>query len=275
MKNRKNRYRANWNSAKESVAQWCKEICYLILAFAAILGFSAVLTRSYHGVLNSPWPLLEKIQITGLKHLERKEVLNALALPVDANVFALRMSQLSQRLKDLPWVDSAVVRLDMPGRLVVEVSEREPLAIVYANEFYLIDKGGKLFSKADVAKHPELPLFTDFSGWDLRESDVFPPYVFDALKDLLLSLDKVHQWLPLTHISECRWDQESGFTLYTIQNAIPIRIGKDDFDRKLSRLHRIFGILSDHQWWESVRGIDLDYSNKVYIKGDFPTPKGI
>jgi cell division septal protein FtsQ len=275
MKIKKNRYRPDWKKRRRILIQWIKEMFLLIFLVAGILGLSAAFTHSYRAMLESPWPCVEEIQITGLKQMERNEVLDALAVPRHANVFTLRMGELSDRLKTLPWVQSTVVRLDMPGRLVVEVTEREPLAIVYADDFFLLDTEGELFCRVDVKHHPELLLVTDFSDYDLHENDSLPLDVFETLRNLLAALEKAKQWLPLTHISECRWEQEEGFVLYTLQKAIPIRLGTEEFEQKLNRLYHVFGVLLDRQWWESVTRIDLDYSKRVYIEGDFPSPKGI
>lgn len=275
MSNSKNRYHADIEKRKQFFSLWIREIGVFILVIGGVLILSGAFSHSYHALLKARWPRIEEIEVNGLRRMERKEILNVLAVPQHANALTLRMNGLAERLEALPWVRSAVVRLDMPGRLVVDIVEREPIAVICAKEFYLMDTQGKLFYKADVNLYSGLLLVTGFSGYDLHENDFLPSESLEALKNLLLALEKVQKWLPVAHISECNWHQEEGFTLYTIQKAIPIRLGRDHFDERLDRLRRVFALLLDRQWWEPVTRINLDYSNRVYIEGNFPIPKGI
>lgn len=275
MKARKNRYRPDWQKRKRTLVSWLKELFFALFSVAGVVGLSALLVHSYYALLGTDWLAVEEIQVSGLNHVEHREALDAMGVCRRANVLGLKMHQLSRRLEDLPWVRSAVVRLDMPGRLVVEITEREPLAIIYADGFHLVDREGLVFAQANVKDYPHLLLVTDLSDYGLKENDSLPPEIFEPLKDLLSALEKVHQWLPVSYISECHWKQEEGFVLYTIRKAIPIRLGMDDFQEKLSRLYRVFGVLTERRWWESVTRIDLDYSKRVYLEGDFPAPKGI
>ena len=57
--------------------------------------------------------------------------------------------QVAERLKKLPAVREASLRLELSGRLVVEIVEREPAAIVKcADQTMQMDLDGILFSEA-------------------------------------------------------------------------------------------------------------------------------
>jgi cell division septal protein FtsQ len=276
---KRNRYRSkSRNKLKlRSLIPWrkLKEASLLLLMVAGIVSLSAALAHSYYALEEAPWPRLESIQITGLKRIERNDVLNALKVPRNTNILTLRMSQLAKRVEALPWVRSGVVRLDLPSRLVVEIVEREPLAVVYTDAFYLLDTEGKLFQQVSPDSHAGLLLVTGMASSDFRKKDILAEEPLMALKELLKALEKAQGWLPLSHISQCHWQREIGFTLYTTQRAIPIQFGWDGFDAKLSRLQRVVDALVSRDWWDLVTRIDMDYKNRVYVKGNFPIPKGI
>ena len=44
----------------------------------------------------------------------------------------------------------------------------------------------------------------------------------------------------LADVSEIHYDRGHGFTLYTTAGALPVKIGTDDFDKKLQRFARIY-----------------------------------
>ena len=269
-----NRYRSNKSKRQGTLRRWFKTI---FGSFALVLGvvlLSGALAHSYYALLEAPWLRIEEVQVTGLKHVERKEVLDTLGIPRHANALNLKMAQLAPRLQALPWVRSAVVRLDLPGRLVVEIVEREPMAVVAAENLYLLDREGKLFARTTIEQSPEHLVVSGFSGMGLKEGSMFPAEPFEGLKRLMSSLEKSRGWLaPDRKFLECRWQGDDGFVLIAAQKSVPIRLGSKEFDQKLDRLHRIFQMLGDRQWLEMVTGIDLDFANRAYVEGNFPHPK--
>src|SRR5437016_2904089 len=67
----------------------------------------------------------------------------AAASATGLNIFWVRRSELSQRLRLLPPVESADVSLELPGHLVIQVKEREPAAICLAGGTpFLVDGDG-------------------------------------------------------------------------------------------------------------------------------------
>ncbi|MGV8073924.1 MAG: cell division protein FtsQ/DivIB [Syntrophobacteraceae bacterium] len=275
MRKKKNRYRTDKKKPLRVLAHWIMFGGTLGIVVCVVLALSAALAHSYHALLKAPWLRVEEIQITGIKHMQRSDILNALEVPRNTGVLNLKLSDLAKRLETLPWLRTSVIRLDLPGRIVVEATEREPLAVVCADDFLLLDSEGKLFTRTTIEQNRGFLLVTGFSGSGLKEGDLFPSEPFEVLKRLLGSLRNAQNWLPLQQISECRWIKDEGFVLYTAQRAIPIELGLDDFDVKLQRLQRVFGVLAERQWLDLVTRIDLDYSNHVYVGGNFPTPKGI
>ncbi len=287
MKAKENRYRHTRKSFKPGFKlrglklklsiPWrgLKATAAFVAAIALVLGLSAALAHSYYALEDAPWPRVESIEIKGLKRVDRREVLNALGIARNANVLTLRISQLAGRVEALSWVRSAVVRLDFPSRMIVEVVEREPLAIVYTDAFYLMDGEGKLFLKVNPESHAGLLLVTGVARQEIREGGVLSEEPLEAVKALLLALEKCQSWLPLSLISQCHWQREVGVVLYPSSKVIPIQLGKNDFELKLSRLHKVIDALMNRQWWDLVTRIDLDYKSRAYIKGNFPIPKGI
>lgn len=275
MGHKRNRYHADRAALIRKWVGRIKLVLALSVCVPLILLFSAALSHSYYALLDAPWLRVEEIQILGLKHLDRKDVLNALGVPRHACMLNLKLAELATSTKSLPWTRSTVVRVDLPGRLVVEVIEREPVAIVYADDFYLLDAEGKLFLKADLDQYSKLLLVTGFSGMSLKQGDHLPSEPLEPFRALIEALTRSQNWMPLNQISECRWHKDEGFILYTTQKAIPIQLGWEHYEQKLDRLQRILAVLAERQVLDVVTRIDLDYPTRAYVSGNFPVPKGI
>lgn len=274
MKSKKNRYRTKRKKPGRVLAAWIAKALGHAVVFSGIILLSAALSHSYQALLRSPWFRIQEIRITGSQHLDRKDVLNLLKVPRNASVLSLHLSALAERLKSHKWVKSAVVWYAHPGQLVVEITERTPVAIIRAEDTFLVDAEGKLFTKADSDGQSRLPIVTGFSGMGLVEGGGLPAESLESLRLLLANLEKAKDWLPVNGILECHWQKDEGFTLYVTQKAIRVELGWDDYDEKMERLRKIFTIVKEREWLDLITRIDLDYSQKAYLEGNFPSPKG-
>jgi len=273
MARKKNRYRSKRSRRSGTLRTWLKTALALLTLVVSVVLLSGALAYSYHQLLEAPWLRVEEIRITGSKHMDNREILNTLGVPRNANVLTLKMAKLAERLQSLPWVRSAVVRLDLPARIVVEITEREPTAVIAAEDTFLMDKEGKLFMQTTPEQSPDLVVMTGFSGLGLRKGSVLPAGPFNEVKRLTETIDKARNWLPLKQIAGCNWQTDEGFVLYTAHNNTPVRLGTEDLDAKLDRLRRVFGMLEERHLLDMVTRIDLDYSNRAFVEGNFPRPK--
>jgi hypothetical protein len=75
----------------------------------------------------------ETVQIQGLTYLDDEEIYTASG--VDSwNIFWLRPDQIRERLLALPLVKAASVDLALPNRVIIQVSEEEPVALWVTND---------------------------------------------------------------------------------------------------------------------------------------------
>lgn len=271
MVKKKNRYRTARKNRQGMIRKGLKTVFGLSAAVVLVLLLSAGLAYCYHALLDAPWLRVGEVEITGLKNVDRRQVLNALKVPRDVNALTVKLSDLAKRVEALPWVKSAVVRLDLPGRLVVEIEEREPLALLFAGEFLLLDSEGKLFAHSDPENRLGLLVLTGFSGMSLREGGTFPARPMRELRRLLAVLKKAQNWLPSASIMECQWRGDEGFVLFVTEKSIPVQLGSEDPELVLGRLQRIFTLLTERRWLDGITRIDMDYPNRAYLEGRFGT----
>src|ERR1700731_1391034 len=64
-----------------------------------------------------------QVAVVGATHLTRAQIMAALSLPTDRNIFFLNHGELEQRLMAMPWVRSASVTLALPDRGSVKITE--------------------------------------------------------------------------------------------------------------------------------------------------------
>lgn len=103
--------------------------------------------------------------LEGIRFSDRAAVEERLALPADANLFTLRTEPLEARLLELPTIARAAISVRLPGTLVVEIAEREPLLVWRVGDAaFLVDADGTLFAELGPRPTPEaeaLPVVED------------------------------------------------------------------------------------------------------------------
>lgn len=111
------------------------------LAVAVAVVESAVLAWLWLG----PALTVQTIDVVGAQHMTRTQVARAAGLAYGASVLSVDGELDRQRLLNQTWVRSATVVPQLPGSVLIRVSEWQPIAGYHAG------KGGKLFFLSDQA----------------------------------------------------------------------------------------------------------------------------
>ncbi len=272
-KKRRNRYQESTRRRIKGYFRASHGFIAVFAGFLFVIILGAGLSWAYHSLLDSPWLKLAEIEITGLKKLGRIEILNTIGLRRGECTLNIRTGLVSERLRKLPIVKEASVRIEQNGKLVANIVEREPVAILRCEDNYLMmDNEAILFSRASGNENHTVPLITGLCDQKLKVGDHVSARVQTQIMELLSAIDHSSSWLSGTAIDECRWN-ENGFTLIMGERDVPVDIGKDDFEHKLTKLHNVIRALNERQWTEFVTRIDLDYPGKAYLEGSFPISK--
>jgi cell division septal protein FtsQ len=116
----------------------------------------------------------DRLEVRGLRHTtpEVARLTMGLAEGATPNLFRLRTSDMERALADLPAVAEAEVSAILPDRLVVQVTERQPVFVLRTpDDSYLVDPAGVLLIDASEADPglASLPLVDDWRSDAGRE----------------------------------------------------------------------------------------------------------
>ena len=108
------------------------------------------------------------VAVRGCGHTAVADVVGAAAIPVGSNAWLIDRGAAARRVEALPWVHSARLHVSWPNRVTIEVSEREPVALVALGEppqaatkpaYALIDDTQRVLTlDADPATSTALPV---------------------------------------------------------------------------------------------------------------------
>lgn len=234
---------------------------------ASIVVISLVVLVGYelYGFLGKTTFLrLDRIEVSGLKKLKREEILAAASVKVGDDLLSLRLGRMGEQLTKNPWIESVRVRRSFPHTLSIAVVEREPVGVVSMGYLYYLDAKGEIFKPLQEGDSLDLPVITGLSEDDILRDPTGSRETMKVMISLLDLLRKNSSGITLADISELHYDKGFGYTLFTMNRGLPIRLGVDGFGEKLGRLSRVYNELQPQI--TGLEYIDLDYNDRIVVK---------
>ncbi|NOY38903.1 MAG: FtsQ-type POTRA domain-containing protein [Nitrospirae bacterium] len=91
---------------------------------------------------------INRIEVTGNKHLSDKEVISLMKLGHGESMLRISSRELSERMLESPWIRDVVIRKELPHTLIVKVREAEPLALLKRKgHLYIVSRGGEVLEE--------------------------------------------------------------------------------------------------------------------------------
>lgn len=108
----------------------------------------------------SDWSRLETVQVLGVKRLQEKDIIAVSKLKRDMNIMKLPLDRVASEIEKIAGVASARVIRRLPGRVVIKVTERVPVAAIYRNQIWLVDDSGAIFPVTGPREIIDVPVLT-------------------------------------------------------------------------------------------------------------------
>ncbi len=243
------------------------EIYKVALLMACVIILSALLIFTYNFIVVSPYFQLQEAVVTGVERIPREEILRLAGIRPDQNILTVNLKAMARRIQTNVWVKEVRIKRDLPNKLIIEVRERKPVALLKKDDaFYYIERDGVMFTRLEKDQRTDLPILTGFCrrGEDNRER------IRTSIR--LLEYLSTYEEIPwLRNVSEIYEDRIFGLSLFT-ENGMCLLLGFDDFERKLQRLKPVLADLARRE----IQGfliIDLNNPHKITVQGkQLPTP---
>jgi cell division protein FtsQ len=226
---------------------------YLLLLLA--VGVVVVFTQSRYAQL-------QEVAVTGVSRLDAEQVKQVSGLRPGQNVFSLRPRRVAARIESLAWVKEARVAWAWPGRAVIRVSERTPVALVpYHDRFLVVDGEGRVLTTTPESSPWGLPLVTGAVPPDLAAGQ----FITDGA--ILGALACVEAFPPAARekLGEVHAGERGELVVYDLE-GVPALVGLPDA-HLTERVQVLLAI------WEDLRRqgtraeyIDVRDTNRAVVK---------
>jgi hypothetical protein len=170
------------------------------------------------------------------------------------------------RLRDHAWIRWARVRRDLPHRVVIQVREERPVAILTLEDAnggqYYVAAHGRIFAPVGKGDSRDFPYLTGLARADLRDGESFGPR---ALRRALALIRVASRRSPgVDAVSEVHIDRGRGLTLLPVRPAVPVEVGWSAFDTKLGRLPRVMALWAGRE--ADLAAVSLLWSDEVIVR---------
>lgn len=133
------------------------------------------------------------------------------------NTVALDVQAVEQRLRQHPWVHTAIVTREFPQRVYLTIRERQPIARIRRPEAAYLDRNGDSFVALASGAH-DLPFVSGLERVPLETQTART-----VIAGVRLCLLLIQEWN--VALSEIHWDDQRGYTLFLSDRQVVIRLG--------------------------------------------------
>ncbi|MBM4373054.1 MAG: FtsQ-type POTRA domain-containing protein [Deltaproteobacteria bacterium] len=215
------------------------------LLFVALAALTATIPVGLYRLLlhamGSPHFALKEVRVQGLSHLTEEDVASAAGLRLGTSIMAYDPDEVEHALSREDWVRRVHVRRELPQTLVVDITERTPVAVLAAGDLFLVDDTATPFTRVSVREHPDLPVISLGSVESVRREDLRTLGLQEMLAEALALIAEYDRTglgddYPLEEISV---DPVDGYRIYSRGGEVAFVLGKAPFVRKWGRLATI------------------------------------
>ncbi|HAA90410.1 MAG: Polypeptide-transport protein FtsQ [Thermoanaerobacterales bacterium 50_218] len=235
-----------------------------LLRFAILAVFALM---SFYYFSQSPFFALAQIKVEGNRTLSPQMIADLTGVQKGTNLFDIDLEQVERRLLSHPLIEKVIVRRDWPHTLLITVSEREPCALLLAdNCFLVVDKNGFCLDKVDsLSSCMSFPIITGFHpvstspGKQVGSDSVFL-YVLDVLKNEAFQ----------DFLSELNISDRENLIAYT-RDGIPIFLGSAvDLPDKLNSA---LALIRNIDYRQKIEYVDVRVLEAPAVKEKMKTPR--
>lgn len=222
-------------------------VSYVLLPVLVVLGLA-------WGITQSGTFALQKVDIVGdFQNVSLEEIQKAADLSLERNLFQISLQKIEKNILTLKWVDQVLIRRQVPHALWIHVKEHEPRALLLDKRLYFVSKEGTVFKEVERETIRDLPVITG-----LKKED--------AMREVLHLIDffSARDDFSVFGLSEIHYNEPAGFSFVTMTGPTEIRLGRENFEKKLDRLQTIWSRVKPELG--RIKGVDLDYEDRAFVK---------
>ena len=205
---------------------------------------------------------IERVELAGLSRIDPAGIERLVVDLKGQNILLAPLDAVEARIEAQPRVASVECRRVLPNRVVYNIVEREPVALVYTDRFFEIDAAGMVMPGDTYTGMLDLPTITGVASDDVRAGRrCDDPMVRGALEALSVCRDLGAEFAE--NISELR-ATNSGIAIRSLKDDCVLLLGDADYEERLRKFFLLRAELARRE--SPSKLIDLRFENQVVLR---------
>ena len=234
----------------------------VVSAIVLAVGMSVAVSNASRWGRTAQSFVLDQIEVRGNRVLTEHEVTALSGLELGTNLLTVRIGDVEAAVSRSPRVQRVRASRALPGRMVVTLEEKVPIALVARGrgEALEVAEDGTVLPAAERSGYVDLPLVT---GVEAADTAPPPEELRTALSLIVLAKEAAPAFA--AEISEVRIAPGSGLVIYTVADGAEIRVGTGALDSR--GMQRLSMVLSDLQSrGVKAESIDVRFRDQIVVR---------
>lgn len=175
---------------------------------------------------------------------------------------SLRILEIIERVERLAYVKRAHVNVEPSGNLIVEVEERQPIAMIAEGEkkIYVDEAGIRL--PIILGKAVDVPVVYGFDAQS--PTDTLRSEPWQKVRNFLIEMHS-NPVCDAT-ISEVAWTGQEGIVALSHENGVRLVFGKNDFKTRLRNWEAFYSEVVREKGIHKMQSVDLRFRGQVVTR---------
>jgi cell division protein FtsQ len=217
----------------------------------------------YVHLLGDPYFRVREVEVEGGRKIPKETLLSLTVIEGMPNLFSVKLKEVVKRLESHPWIEQVRVRKVFPNKILIQIEEKKPMAIIQLEELYYIDTQGEIFSPVGDRDGYNYPYLTGLTRRVLEKDPVEAKRLITKALEILRIVGQ-EKFPPLEEISEIHMEKALGIHCFTKTEGVEVKMGWEDFGEKLGKLSLIWSDLRKRGF--SAISIDCSDLNRMVVK---------
>lgn len=244
--------------------KYINKIFNILIAVSALSALVALIWGSFYWADYNQYFKGPNIVFTGNSIVDESEYKSFLLKKYDTNVFTEDNSAISKHIEEHPYIAGVRVSKHFPKGILIEISERYPVALINSNPLLLIDNNGFVLPFRSNSFDLQIPIISNFE----ITNDLYPVgkktlspdamNVVDFLNRVKIEYPQLYQ-----NLSEIRISTYNDYEMILVEKPTKIVIGKSLAWSKILVLKEFEKSISSYKSITDYAYLDLRYDNQV------------
>lgn len=217
-----------------------------LILFSTVLAITIYTINTFQNSNHFP---IHYVKVYGIRNVDRQDVVHLVKPLANRGFFAIDVQDIKDRLLQLPWVSQTAVQRVWPNQLIINISEKKPLASWNGDS--LLSLSGELFQPPPATIPANLPQLKGPEGVQIQVMQYYT-----QINQILMPLHTKISILELT--PDMQWN-------LSLDNGIKMTIGYKDILTRLQHFVKVYPKIIGNRI-QQVDSIDLRYSNGMAVR---------